>query len=225
MATFILRVWLPDRPGALGQVASRIGAVRGSVVGIDILERGADRAIDELTVELDDEEVVDLLVAEVNQVDGVNVESVRSCADGLLDPALAALEAASSLVAASHVDELLDESAGHARRVLASDWAAIVDLDEGACLCSEGEVPPAGWLVAFVEGSQASARGRASSSGPDDVAWAPLASAGLAMVLGRAEVPYRARERRQLMALSRIVTSRLAELSRTASRLSHPSCG
>ena len=30
---FVVRVWLPDRPGALGQVASRIGAVRGDVVG------------------------------------------------------------------------------------------------------------------------------------------------------------------------------------------------
>ena len=50
MSTWIVRVWLPDRPGALGQVASRIGAVRGDVVGIDILERGAGRAIDELAV-------------------------------------------------------------------------------------------------------------------------------------------------------------------------------
>ena len=28
---YVVRVWLPDRPGALGQVASRIGAVRGDV--------------------------------------------------------------------------------------------------------------------------------------------------------------------------------------------------
>ena len=47
-----MRVWLPDRPGALGAVASRIGAVRGDLVGVDILERGAGRAIDELVVEL-----------------------------------------------------------------------------------------------------------------------------------------------------------------------------
>ncbi len=31
--TFVVRVWLPDRPGALGQVASRIGAVHGDVIG------------------------------------------------------------------------------------------------------------------------------------------------------------------------------------------------
>jgi hypothetical protein len=36
MATFVVRVWVPDRPGALGSVASRIGAVRGDLVGIDI---------------------------------------------------------------------------------------------------------------------------------------------------------------------------------------------
>ncbi|HVF13702.1 MAG TPA: hypothetical protein VM942_03830, partial [Acidimicrobiales bacterium] len=71
METFVVRVWLPDRPGALGAVASRIGAVRGDVVGIDILERGAGRAIDELVVQLPDAGLVALLVAEIDQVDGV----------------------------------------------------------------------------------------------------------------------------------------------------------
>ena len=51
METFVVRVWVPDRPGALGQVASRIGAVRGDVVGIDILERGAGRAVARRVVE------------------------------------------------------------------------------------------------------------------------------------------------------------------------------
>ncbi|MTB02371.1 MAG: ACT domain-containing protein, partial [Actinobacteria bacterium] len=56
--TYILRVWMPDRPGALGALASRIGAVGGDVTGIDILERGAGRAIDELVVELPDDALV-----------------------------------------------------------------------------------------------------------------------------------------------------------------------
>src|SRR5690606_40701603 len=60
METFVVRIWLPDRPGALGQVASRIGAVRGEIVGIDILERGAGRAVDELVVELPDGTLTDL---------------------------------------------------------------------------------------------------------------------------------------------------------------------
>lgn len=41
--THLIRAWLPDRPGALGAVASRIGAVRGDVIGIDILEAVAAR--------------------------------------------------------------------------------------------------------------------------------------------------------------------------------------
>ena len=36
---YVVRIRLPDRPGALGQVASRIGAVGGDIVAIDILER------------------------------------------------------------------------------------------------------------------------------------------------------------------------------------------
>ena len=50
----LVRVWLPDRPGALGLVASRIGAVDGDIVGIDVLERGDGVAVDEFAVELRD---------------------------------------------------------------------------------------------------------------------------------------------------------------------------
>ncbi|MBT7428911.1 MAG: ACT domain-containing protein, partial [Ilumatobacter sp.] len=77
MITVVVRVWMPDRPGALGQVASRIGAVRGDVLGIEILEQGAGRAIDELTVALPGEELISLLSAEIDDVDGVSVENIR----------------------------------------------------------------------------------------------------------------------------------------------------
>src|SRR4028118_2095566 len=84
--TLVVRVWLPDRPGALGQVASRIGAVRGDVVGIGILGRGAGRAIDELVVQLPDASLVSLLLAEIDQVDGVDVEDGRPAPAGAGGP-------------------------------------------------------------------------------------------------------------------------------------------
>src|SRR5438874_2226298 len=59
-ACVLLRVWLPDRPGALGAVASRIGAVRGDIVGIDVLERNEGVAIDEFGVVLSDPELLPL---------------------------------------------------------------------------------------------------------------------------------------------------------------------
>ena len=91
MHTVVLRVWLPDRPGALGRVASRVGSVRGDVLGIEILESGGGRVIDELVIGLPDATLVDLLIAEVSAVDGVSVEHVRPIEGDRIDPDLAAL--------------------------------------------------------------------------------------------------------------------------------------
>ena len=219
-------MWLPDRPGALGQVASRIGAVGGDVVGIDILERDGGQAVDELVVELPDGELLDLLVDEVRQVDGVAVEEVRPVADALHDPRLDALEAAAQLVGADDVDGLLDAVVVHARRVVGARWVAVVDIDDRAdgVLTADDAAPSAAWLEAYLAGSRAAegvtrGRGRHRS----DVVWAPMANAGLALVLGREGMPYRSRERRQVAALARVVDTRLRELHRARSRARHPS--
>jgi hypothetical protein len=213
METFVVRVWLPDRPGALGAVASRIGAVRGDVVGIDILERGAGRAIDELVVQLPDASLVSLLVNEIDQVDGVDVEDVRAAPERMFDARLDALETAALLVAASSAAELLRVMVDHAGADFGSEWVAAVDLDDRMLLASQGVPPPPAWLAAFVAGSRTSAAVAAGECGPDDVAWAALADASVALVLGRRGRPFRARERRQLGALARIVDARLAELA------------
>ena len=219
----MVRVWMPDRPGALGQVASRIGAVRGDVVGIDILERGAGRAIDELVVHLPDASLLGLLVAEIKAVDGVDVEDVRPAADSLRDPRLAALETAAMLVGATTCDELLESLVTHAQLDFAADWAAVIDLQELVVRAAVGEVPSAAWLEAFVEGSRTSARVAAGEAGPDDVAWAPLPSARLSIVIGRRGRPLRARERRQVAALARIADTRWVEVEASDARLRHPS--
>src|SRR2546423_2881451 len=104
MTTYVVRVWVPDRPGALGAVASRIGAVRGDVVGIDILERGGGRAIDELVVDVPEAALVPLLLSEVGEVDGVDVEDIRPAPPSLTDPRLDALETAAVLVEQNDVD-------------------------------------------------------------------------------------------------------------------------
>ena len=212
METVVVRLWLPDRPGALGQVASRIGAVRGEIVGIEILERGAGRAIDELVVDLPDQALIDLLV-----------EEVRPLASRLHDPRLDALETAALLVGASDRDELVHAVVQHARRADGAEWSAVVELDGGGVLAEEGPAPPAAWLAAFVEGSRASARVASGVTGPDDVVWSPLPSAALALVIGRTGTAYRARERRQIAALARIVDTRLREILRHASLTRHPS--
>jgi hypothetical protein len=92
-------------------------------------------------------------------------------------------------------------------------------------LAEDGPIPPIAWLLAFVAGSQVSARVTAGESGADDLVWSPLPAAGLALVLGRDGTAYRARERRQAAALARIVDTRFRELSRAQARMNHPSMG
>lgn len=224
MKTYVVRLWLPDRPGALGQVASRIGAVRGSVVGIDILERGGGQAVDELVVELPDDELVDILVREIRQVDGVGVEEIRPLVGGRHhDPALDALEAVAQLVGAADVVELLDGLVLQAARVIGASWAAVIDNEAFGpeVVARFGDAPSGAWLQAFVAGSMQSVSG--SESG--DVAWSPLPASHLALVLGREGTAFRTRERHEVAAFARVADTRHRELSRTASRQRHPSMG
>lgn len=223
MTTYVVRVWVPDRPGALGAVASRIGAVRGDLVGIDILERGGGRAIDELLVDLPEDSLVPLLISEVSQVDGVDVEDVRPAPDWLADPRLDALETAAVLVDQHSVTALLDRLVSHAVHDFTAEWGAVVDVESPVPLTTVGSVPPSQWLEAFVAGSRASIMPAGGQGGPDDVAWAELDTASLVLVVGRRGRPFRSRERQQLVALARIANHRWVELVTRVTRMIHPS--
>lgn len=213
MTTYLVRVWVPDRPGALGAVASRIGAVRGDLVGIDILERGGGRAIDELIVDLPSVDLVPLLVAEMGQVDGVDVEDVREAPGFIHDPRLDALETAAVLVEQPSVEALLGVLVERARADFEADWAVVLDVVAARALATAGPAPEPRWLGAFLEGAGSSAVLSTSNGGPDDMAWATLAPGTISVVLGRLGRPLRARERQQLVALARIAESRRHELA------------
>jgi ACT domain-containing protein len=76
MAGFVVRIALPDRPGALGLVASRIGAVGGDIVAINILEREGGHAVDEFEIEISGK-LIELLQSEIHEVDGVSILEIR----------------------------------------------------------------------------------------------------------------------------------------------------
>jgi len=73
---YLLRVVLPDRPGSLGAVATAIGAVRGDILSLDVVERGPDGAVDDILVDLAGG-LADTLITAAQSVDGVVVESLR----------------------------------------------------------------------------------------------------------------------------------------------------
>jgi hypothetical protein len=225
VATYVLRLWLPDRPGALGAVASRIGAVGGDVVGIDILERGGGRAIDELVVDLPDPARVSLMLGEIRYVDGVDVEEVRERPADEPDPHLAALETAARVAAERTAAGVVDVLAADTARLFDASWGVVVDLVSRAVTAVVGEPPPPAWLVAFVEGSRASIHAVGESHEVDDVAWAPLDAAGSALVLGRHGRPFHTAERRRIDLLAAVGDARLADLLSARAPALHRSAG
>lgn len=196
--TVVVRVWLPDRPGALGQVASRIGAVRGDVLAIEILEVGGGRVIDELVVALPEDGLIDLMVSEVHAIDGVSVEQVRGVEGGHTDGGLLALDIAAAVAEAEPADrsEVLVDGVA---RLTESDWAMLVAGTE--VVASTGETPSADWVNSLLAGSRHLGDPHATSG---DMFWADLPMAGMWIAAGRDGRPVHERERVRLDLFARI---------------------
>jgi hypothetical protein len=184
-----------------------------------------------------------MLIAEITEVDGVDVEDVRPSTEHVLDARLDALETAEVLVSATTVDEVCESLVAHAARDFEAQWCVLTGFDADEPSATIGVPPAAAWLRAFGAGSRYSVgtpppndRGLESGergpsgpgsgehgpsgplsgeNGPDDVAWAPLVTADRALVLGRKGRPLRTRERRQLAALARIADHRWSQIETT----------
>jgi hypothetical protein len=83
--SYLIRVVLPDRPGALGAIATALGHVGADILSLDIIERSAGSVIDDLVVELPADKLADSVVSAVASVRGATVESIRPYA-GQIDP-------------------------------------------------------------------------------------------------------------------------------------------
>jgi hypothetical protein len=200
--SLVVRVWLPDRPGALGLVASRIGAIGGDIVGIDVLERSEHVAVDEFAVMLPDKDLVALLVREIEEVDGASVEEWREVGT-FPDPRLDALESVEHLSGADTGKELMQRLVDSVREEFSADWAVVLHGD--VALATAGtDIPDPSVLEVLAAGTAASPIVAAGDAGPDDLAVAPLPTDDLVLLVGRDGHPFRRRERRQLLALARI---------------------
>jgi hypothetical protein len=203
--TVVVRVWLPDRPGALGQVASRIGSVRGDVLAIEILEVGAGRVIDELVVALPDASLVDLMVNEVHAIDGVSVEQVRETDHDHVDSSVASLSVAADL-AESEPSARIDAFIDGVLKLTDASWVMVAR--DGEALASCGAVPAAEWVTSLLAGSSHLGDPHATSS---DMFWSDLPMSGMWVAAGREGRPVHDRERVRLDLLARIADALLAD--------------
>lgn len=198
----LVRVWIPDRPGALGLVAARIGSVGGDIVGVEVVERGADVAVDEFAVVLADADRIGLLVREIEEVDGASVEEVRTV-PAFPDPRLDALESAAVLTECDTVDDLQTILPAHVVREFVADWSALL-ADAGVLSVAGADAPDAPMLVALAAGTAASPLVADGVTGPADLAVAALPVNGALLLVGRAGHVFRRRERAQLLMLARV---------------------
>jgi hypothetical protein len=221
VATFVLRVGMPDRPGALGAVASRIGAVRADVIGIEILTRADGRAMDEMVVEID-ADLLSLLLSEIAEVDGVVVEDVRTLPGGLGDRRLDAYRTATALLEARSPDELLRALAIRVNTEFDSAWVAVFDTETELVLASTGRPPAADWLAsAFrkIGGPRIDHPSGSFDSEPPDLLWANLARFDAALCTGRPGWPFSEHEQEKLETMTRLADARWSDLGSRGAKL------
>jgi ACT domain len=125
--SYLLRVLLPDRPGMLGAVATALGEAGADILAVDVVERSAGVAVDDLIVELPPGKLADMLVSAAVSVPGVSVESIQRYYSGAGE-AHRELELLEALAAApERAAELLVSGAP---RIFRAGWAVVVRYDE-----------------------------------------------------------------------------------------------
>src|ERR1700710_3342891 len=116
VSSYLLRVQLDDRPGSLGSLAVALGSVGADILSLDVVERTAGYAIDDLVVELPPGAMPDMLITAAEKLTGIYVDSIR--------PHIGLLEAHRELALVDHVaaangtSQQLQVLAGEAARVL-----------------------------------------------------------------------------------------------------------
>ena len=195
-----MRIWLPDAPGVLGSVAAEIGLAEGNVVGLEVLEREAGVAIDELVVELPDEPgAIEAVCRGVRRVPGVGVEEVTELYGAAPDREDTVLAAAAGILQAATPTAAMQALVAHLRTLFGLSWLALADDRMTGYLEVHGEVPSVQWLAAFAEGSRSGADPANDTTG-SGVFVEPVPDAGCAVCGGRA-VPIRRRERHEIALL------------------------
>ena len=149
--SYLLRVQLEDRPGSLGSLAVALGSVGADILSLDVVERTAGYAVDDLVVDLPPGAMPDMLITAAEKLNGVRVDSIRPHT-GLLE-AHRELELIDHIAAAEPKLEKLQVLADEAPKVLRVGWCTVVRLAEsglervvGSGGAPETEADTAPWL-------------------------------------------------------------------------------
>ena len=117
-----LRIWVADRPGALGQVTRELGGCGADIVQVSVLSRERGRALDEITVFMPEDGRRARLEKSLRALSTVTVEGIRPSGEvpgAFPDLDLLGRVAADPRAALNILVDALP-------RILAADWALAV---------------------------------------------------------------------------------------------------
>lgn len=146
-----LRLWVADRPGALGQVTRELGGCGADIVQVSVLGRERGRALDEITVFLPDAALRDRLERSLRAMAAVSVEGVRAC--GEVPGAFPDLNLLGRIAAEPRT--ALDTLVDALPRILAADWALALRQSVGQSVGQSAGQP----VVLPAASASATARG------------------------------------------------------------------
>lgn len=126
--SYLLRVQLEDRPGSLGSLAVALGSAGADILSLDVVERAAGYAVDDLVVELPPGAMPDMLITAAEKLRGVYVDSIRPHT-GLLE-AHRELELIDHVAAADGRLKQLHVLVDGAPKVLRVGWCTVTRLSE-----------------------------------------------------------------------------------------------
>jgi hypothetical protein len=207
-----MRIWLPDAPGVLGAVAAAIGAAQGNVVGLEVLEREAGVAVDELVVELPDEiGAVDAVCRGVRDVPGAGVEEVRELTAEAQDREDTVLAAAAGILQAATPTAAMNALTARLIALFDLTWLALADDELVGFTEVHGDVPSVQWVAAFAEGSRSGADPANDTIG-SGVFVEPVSETGFTVCGGR-PASIRRRERHEIGLLVMVASRFIDALS------------
>jgi predicted small integral membrane protein len=191
-----LRIGLPDRPGALGQVTRALGTVGADITQVVVLDRGDGRALDDFTVYWPDAAPREHLVRALESVEGVRIDGIWTTREA--PGTYPELEILKFLTTAG--DRALATLIDSMPVLFSADWAAAAtERTPRAVVYSSWRAPGDITLPDEIETRPAA---QTLPSGLH-VITAPLPPLALALVLARAEGP--AFHRNEVHRLTRIL--------------------
>ena len=184
--SFLIRVLLPDTPGALGQLADAIGQTGGNIQSVDIIESfSADAVMDDIVVDLPQGVMADALITAAN--------SGRVDRRGQIEM-LSELATSRGSLRTS-----LQDFVSVFPKALTSSWAIIVDTANEITRVAASSAAPEddGSIPADIDITAARVLVAESEDWiPDSwrildsaLAGAPLGDSGLVLIIGRAGGP------------------------------------